>query len=366
MNTKPIYITKPTLPNLDELNQYLKIIWDNKILTNQGPLHERFEHNLAEFLNVEYISLFSNGTLALMTAIHSLELSGKEIITTPFSFVATSHAIKCCGYDVKFADINPIDLTLDIQSIEEQINKRTAAILPVNVFGRCCDFKRINEIAKYYNLKVIYDSAHCFGTEIDGISINEFGDLSILSFHATKVFNTFEGGAIISHDLGTKKRIDNLRNFGILDEENVECIGFNAKMNELQAAIGLLQLKYFNDNIEKRRKIDNIYQQEFKNTRIITVPIDNKIKHNYGYFPILVDYRDELYEKLKENGIISRKYFYPLISNLKPYKNYSSSKKENLPIANFISDKILCLPIYPDLEHEDVYKICEVIKKFYE
>ncbi len=367
-NKEKIYVTRPFLPPLDEFNKYLEEIWDSKWLTNNGNFHKEFEKRLSEHLGVKYVSLFANGTLALMVALQALKVRG-EVITTPFSFVATSHALYWNRIKPVFVDIEDSYFTINPKKIESAITPETTAILPVHVYGNPCKVKNIQEIADIYGLKVIYDAAHAFGVEIKGNSILNFGDLSVLSFHATKVFTTFEGGAIISHDEKTKKRIDFLKNFGFANETTVIHPGINAKMNEFQAALGLLQLKYIKNNIEEREKIAKYYRKNLKNVSGIKFLNNIKdVKHNYSYFPIIIEpnyglTRDGLYEKLKKNGFYVRRYFYPLISEFSPYRSLPSSKRENLKNAYAVSEKILCLPIYYGLEKRYQDKIINLIIK---
>lgn len=364
---KIINVTQPSLPTLEEFIPYLQEIWDSKWLTNQGKFHQQFEKELAEFLGVKYISLFTNGTLALVTALQVLRITG-EVITTPYSFVATTHALHWNGITPVFCDIEPDTMNLNPEKIEAAITPKTTALLPVHVYGNPCNVGKIQEIGDIYGLKIIYDAAHAFGVQIKGNSILNFGDLSVLSFHATKVFTTFEGGAIICHDEKMKERIDYLKNFGFAGETTVIAPGINAKMNEFQAALGILQLKYFDECINKRKKITEIYREELKNikgTRFLK-DIDS-IKHNYAYFPIFIDEkeygmkRDELYEKLKEHNIYGRRYFYPLISQFPAYRGLDSAKLGNLPIAEKITRDVICLPIYPDLSNENIIKIKDII-----
>jgi len=369
MNKKHIYVTQPALPPLEEFKDLLEQIWDNKILTNNGPFHIQFEEALAEYLGVKYISLFSNGTLALITALQALRITG-EVITTPFSFVATTHALWWNNIKPVFADIEDQYFNLDPDKVEAAITPQTTAILPVHVYGNPCNVERYQQIADTYGLKLIYDAAHAFGVKINDEAVLNFGDMSILSFHATKVFNTIEGGAIICHSEKMKRRIDFLKNFGFANETTVIAPGINAKMNELQAAYGLLQLKYANDYIAKRTIIVNIYRKNLKDIQGISFLEDILgVKHNYAYFPILVDAqkfgktRDEIYEIFKENNIFARRYFYPLISQFPTYKGLKSSKPENLPVAEKIAKQIICLPIYPSLEKEIILKIANIIKK---
>ncbi len=364
---KKIFVTQPTLPPLDDFVELLKEIWDSKWITNDGNYHQEFEKKLAEFLGVKYISLFSNGTLALITALQELKITG-EVITTPYSFVASTHALWWNGIKPVFADIDPEYCTIDPERIEATITAKTTAIVPVHVYGNPCNVEKIQEIADTYGLKVIYDAAPAFGVEINKNSVLNYGDLSILSFHATKTFNTIEGGAIICHDEKTKKRIDFLKNFGFADETIVVAPGINAKMNEVQAAFGLLQLKTFNEQIAKRKIVDDTYRELLKEVEGINFL--NKIegvKYNYSYFPIFINQekygmsRDDLYNKLKDHHIFSRRYYYPLISNFSAYKGLDSAKSENLPVANRISDQVLCLPIYPDIEIDSIKRIVELI-----
>ena len=355
-NTKqPIYVTQPALPDLQEFIPYLEQIWKNKVLTNNGPFHKQLEKELAEFLGVPFISLFANGTLALVTALQVLRITG-EVITTPYSFVATTHSLWWNNIKPVFVDIEPRFCNLDPEKIEAAITPRTTAILPVHVYGNPCNVERIQEIADIYGLKVIYDAAHTFGVKYNGQSICNYGDLSILSFHATKVFNTMEGGAVISHDAATKKRIDYLKNFGFAGETTIVMHGINSKMNEMQAALGLLQLKHYHANTQKRKEIVDTYRNGLKHIKGITVlPEPGKTKPNYAYFPVFIDEneygisRDELYEKLKQNGIYGRRYFYPLISVFSMYKTLESAIPGNLKVAEMIADQVICLPIYPEL-----------------
>lgn len=363
-----ITVTQPCLPPLDEFIPYLKQIWDNKWLTNNGALHNQLEKELADYLGVKYISLFSNGTLALISALQALNIQG-EVITTPFSFVATTHSLWWNRITPIFVDIEPDYLNLDPDKIEAAITSRTTAIMPVHVYGNPCQMDKIQRIADKHGLKVIYDAAHAFGVKKDNLSILNNGDLSILSFHATKVYSTIEGGAIICHSEEMKHHIDNLKNFGFRGETIVEEPGINAKLNEVQAAYGLLQLKYVDSFIERRKVITELYQSLLKDVPGIRFLSDIEgVSHGYSYFPILIDEekygmsRDCLYEKLKENNIFSRRYFYPLISDFEPYRNFPSSAKENLPIATKIAQQVLCLPIYVELHDNDIEKIYNIIK----
>jgi dTDP-4-amino-4,6-dideoxygalactose transaminase len=369
MIRKPIYVTQPSLPPLHEFLQYLEKIWEKKILTNCGPYHLELEQKLCDFLGVKYISLFSNGTLALITAIQALKLSG-EVITTPFSFVATTHALWWNNIKPVFVDIEPGRFNLDPDKIEAAITPATTAILPVHVYGNPCNVERIQEIADRYNLKIIYDAAHSFGVKKNNISIAAYGDLSILSFHATKVFNTFEGGAVICHDEKTKNHIDNLKNFGITDETTVVSPGINAKMNEFQAALGILQLKYVEENIAKRRLVTEIYRESLKGINGLEFQSDiENVYHNYAYFPIMIDEvkfgrtRDEVYNEMRENNFFCRRYFYPLISQFPTYKGLESAQSGKMRFAERTANQILCLPIYPDLEISTINSICNLINR---
>ena len=351
MTNNPIYVTKPDLPPLEEFIPYLEAIWETKILTNGGPFHQQLEQALCDYLGVGHISLFANGTLALMTALQALDLEG-EVITTPFSFVATSHVLLWNKLTPVFVDIDPRTLNLDASRIEAAITPNTTAIMPVHCYGQPCDVSAIEKVAAKYKLRVIYDAAHAFGVRDQGGSILRHGDLSVLSFHATKVFNTFEGGAIICPDAETKQHVDHLRNFGFVDELTVVVAGINGKMNELSAAIGLLQLKYVDSAIKSRRKIDATYRDLLRDTPGIRCIDENaQFAANYSYFPILVedDYplsRDGLYAKLRERNVFARRYFYPLISEFPMYSSLRSAAKENLAVSSRISKQVLCLPIY--------------------
>jgi dTDP-4-amino-4,6-dideoxygalactose transaminase len=368
MNDKPIYVTQPTLPDLQEFIPYLEQIWESKILSNNGPFHQQLEKELSAFLGVSYISLFANGTLALLTALQVLRITG-EVITTPYSFVATTHSLWWNNIKPVFVDIEPEYGNLDPEKIEAAITPKTTAIMPVHVYGNPCKVERIQEIADIYGLKVIYDAAHTFGVKYKGQSICTYGDLSVLSFHATKVFNTMEGGAIICHDAATKKRIDYLKNFGFAGETKVMAPGINSKMNEMQAALGLLQLKGFSKNTGKRKAIAESYRKELADVKGISLlPEPEYTNYNYAYFPIFVDEteygmsRDLLYEKLKQNNIYGRRYFYPLISEFSMYKSLDSAKSSNLQVAEKKAEKVICLPIYPQLEIESLGIIFKTIK----
>jgi len=366
----PIFVTQPALPPFDEFTDYLKQIWDKKILTNNGPFHKQFEQVLAEYLGVKYISVFSNGTLALITALQALRITG-EVITTPFSFVATTHSLWWNNIKPVFADIESDYFNLDPEKVEAAITPQTTAIMPVHVYGNPCKLERFKQIADTYGLKLIYDAAHAFGVKVNRESVLNFGDLSILSFHATKVFNTIEGGAIICHDEKTKQRIDYLKNFGFADETTVIAPGINAKMNELQAAYGLLQLKYVDAYIEKRKIISALYREKLKDIEgLLFLEGIEGVDHVDSYFPILINSdnfgksRDEVYENLKLYNIFGRRYFYPLISSFPTYRGLSSSASHNLPIAEQIAKHVICLPIYPELSLDNVTTICSIIENF--
>jgi dTDP-4-amino-4,6-dideoxygalactose transaminase len=366
---EPVYVTRPALPPLEEFVEYLRKIWDTRILTNNGPFHQQFERELAEYLGVKYLSVFANGTFALVTALQALRITG-EVITTPFSFVATTHSLWWNNIKPVFVDIEPEYFNLDPEKIEAAITPQTTAIMPVHVYGNPCRVDEIQKIADTYGLKVIYDAAHAFGVTVNGNSILNYGDLSVLSFHATKTFNTIEGGAIICHDEKTKKRIDFLKNFGFADEVTVVEPGINAKMNEMQAAYGLVQLKYVDEYIAKRKAIAELFRNKLCDVKGIRVLNDIEgIRHSYTYFPILVseleygESRDEVYERLKRHNIYGRRYFYPLISQFPTYRGLSSAKPANLTVAVNIAEKVICLPIYPELDFETIEYICNIMKK---
>jgi dTDP-4-amino-4,6-dideoxygalactose transaminase len=365
-NSKPIYVTQPFLPPLEEFIPYLEKIWESKVLTNGGPFHQQLEKALCEYLGVKHLALFTNGTIALITALQALRITG-EVITTPYSFVATAHSLLWNGIKPVFVDIDQNTLNLDPSKIEAAITPQTTAIMPVHCYGHPSDVDAIQRIADNYNLKVIYDAAHAFGVKDAHGSVLNHGDLSVLSFHATKVFNTFEGGAIICPDAKTKLRIDRLKNFGHVGEVTVVAPGINGKMSELNAALGLLQLKYIDQAITKRKEIDAAYRERLKNVKGICCLQDAGEKvANYSYFPILVeaDYpisRDDLYQRLKDNGIHPRRYFYPLMSDFPMYRSLPSAHKENLPVATAAAQQILCLPIYPDLDMSIIDEITRFI-----
>ena len=363
---KPIYVTQPFLPPLEQFIPYLEEIWDSKVLTNSGQFHQKLEQELCEYLGVKYISLFSNGTIALITALQALDIKG-QVITTPYSFVATAHSLLWNGLEPIFVDVDPKTLNLDPAKIEAAITDKTTAIMPVHCYGHPCDVDAIQKIADLHNLKIIYDAAHAFGVQCHCGSVLNHGDLSVLSFHATKVFNTFEGGAIICHTAEMKRHIDQLKNFGFVDEVSVNIAGINGKMSEINAAFGLLQLKHIDSALESRKRVDLIYRELLKDVKgIKCLEASGEKVANYAYFPILVgdEYpikRDELYQKLKDNNIFSRRYFYPLISEFPMYKNLPTSNKEKLMIAEFAAGKVLCLPIYPDLNETQQIQIVDLI-----
>ena len=365
----PITVTKPSLPPLAEFIPYLEDIWERKILTNGGLYHQELEKSLCEYLKIKHLSVFTNGTLPLTTALQSMRISG-EIITTPYSFAATTHSIQWVGATPVFADVDLKDGNISPEKIELAITPKTTAIMAVHCYGNPCKVNEIQEIADKYGLKLIYDAAHAFGVEINEKSILEYGDMATLSFHATKAFNTFEGGGLVCRDEATKARIDNLKNFGFVDETKIIMAGINGKMDEIRAAFGLLQLKYIDREIEKRRKNAELYREKLKNIQGISffTNIEN-VKHNHAYFPIFVNEneygmsRDNLYEKFKENEIFARRYFYPLCSEFLPYKNLPSANAENLPNATKLSREVICLPMYADLAVEDVEFISEIISE---
>ncbi|MDD2768302.1 MAG: DegT/DnrJ/EryC1/StrS family aminotransferase [Methylococcus sp.] len=368
MSNPPIYVTQPYLPPLEDFIPYLAQIWDRKILTNGGPLHQQLETALCEYLGVDHIALFANGTLALVTALQALRITG-EVITTPYSFVATAHSLLWNGIKPVFVDIDRETLNLDPQKIEAAITPQTTAILPVHVYGNPCDVEAILGIADIYNLRVIYDAAHAFGVQCHCGSVMRHGDLSVLSFHATKVFNTFEGGAIVCPDAKTKQRIDYLKNFGFADEVTVVAPGINGKMSEINAAFGLLQLQHIDQALARRRDIDQIYRAELEGVPGIRC-VGSIGQHiaNHAYFPILVgpDYplsRDALYQRLKDHNIYTRRYFYPLISDFPMYRGLPSAARSNLPVAVDISERVICLPIYPALTDDDIYRVISVINR---
>lgn len=367
MNGKPIFVTQPHLPPLEEFIPYLQEIWENKVLTNGGPMHKRLEAALCEYLGVEHVALFNNGTIALLAALSALRVTG-EVITTPYSFVATTHSLLWHGIRPVFADIDPVTLNLDPRRIREAITADTTAIMPVHCYGNACDVEAIQAIADQFKLKVIYDAAHAFGARDSGGSLLRHGDLSVLSFHATKVFNTFEGGAIVCPDAETKQHIERLKNFGFVDELTVTTQGINGKMAEPNAAFGLLQLQYVDRSIERRKQVDAIYRRELAGIEgLRPVEISGLLKANYSYFPVLVGpefplSRDALYDRLKTKNIFSRRYFYPLISAFPMYRGLPSASAANLPVASEAAERVLCLPIYEALKDQDVQRVIDVIK----
>ncbi|MCY1698524.1 DegT/DnrJ/EryC1/StrS family aminotransferase [Enterobacter sp. RHB15-C17] len=367
MNNK-IFVTSPLLPPLEEFIPYLEKMWSSRTLTNGGSFHQELETSLASYLGVKYVSLFSNGTLALLTALQALRVTG-EVITTPYSFVATSHTLLWNGLTPVFADIDPLTFNIDPDKIEALITPQTTAILPVHCYGIPCEVDKIQQIADIYGLRVIYDAAHAFGVKNSDGSVLNNGDLSVLSFHATKVFNTFEGGAIISHDLKTKQRIDYLKNFGFAGETKVVAPGINAKMSEVNAAFGLLQLKHIDRALLAREQIYQRYMRELPSAPGLSCyEFTGEYEWNYAYFPLLVEEafpltRDELYEMLKEEDIYARRYFYPLISSFSMYRHLPSAGPDELPVANQIAEKILCLPIFPDLTDEEQGRIIAALQR---
>ena len=369
MDKKVITVTSPLLPSLDDLMPYLQDIWDRKWLTNNGHYHQELEKALCEYLKVPYISLFTNGTLPLMCALQALRITG-EVITTPYSFVATTHSLWWNGIKPVFVDIDPETCNIDPDKIEAAITPKTTAIMPVHVYGKPCDVKRIQEIADKYGLKVIYDAAHAFGVEVNGESILNAGDMSTLSFHATKVYNTVEGGALICHDAKTKQRIDYLKNIGFANETTVIAPGINGKMDEVRSVVGLLNLKQVNAAIEARHQVAFRYREALRGVKGIRVMEDMPgVRHNYSYFPMFINAeeygmtRDELYFKMKENNVLGRRYFYPLISEFSTYRGLESARPENLPVAHKTADSVICLPMYDSLTEDDIVRVIDCILK---
>ena len=363
-----ITVTSPLLPDLDEFHELLKDIWEKKWITNNGEYHRRFEQALAEYLKVPYVSLFTNGTLPLITALQALRITG-EVITTPYSFVATTHSLWWNGIKPVFVDIEWATGCMDPDKIEAAITPRTTAIMPVHVYGKPCNVKAIQDIADKYGLKVIYDAAHAFGVEVNGESLLNAGDMSTLSFHATKVFNTVEGGAMIMHDEKTKKRIDYLKNFGFAGETEVIAPGINSKMDEIRAAYGLLNLRQVDAAIEARHQVAIKYRNALRDVEGIEFWDDLPgVKHNYSYFPIFVDAkkygmtRDQLYFKMRAQGILSRRYFYPLISEFSTYRSLKSAAPDNLPVATKMANEVICLPIHHELTDDDIDRIINTIR----
>lgn len=368
MNKINTYVTCPAMPPLEEFIPYLYKIWDTHIITNNGEYHKKFETALCEYLDVKYISLFCNGTIALLTALRALRISG-DVITTPYSFVATAHSLKWNGIKPVFVDIDPATCNLDPEKIEAAITDKTTAIMPVHVYGNPCDVEAIKKIADKHGLKIVYDAAHAFGVKKDGVSVANYGDLSVLSFHATKTFTTFEGGAIVCHDAETKDHIDKLKNFGFEGEAKVIECGINGKMNEFQAVFGLLYLKHIDSYIKRRKAIALKYRDLLQDIDGIHLMNDiDGVEYNYSYFPIFIDEdvygksRDSVYEILKDNNIFCRRYFYPLITDFPIYKNESQLNTEALKTAKKVANQVLCLPIYPDLDEYIVDIIVDLIK----
>lgn len=369
MDDKLITVTSPLLPNLDDFNSMLKEIWDSKWITNMGSYHKLLEKELAAYLKVPYISLFTNGTLPLITALQALRITG-EVITTPYSFVATTHSLWWNGIKPVFVDIDPSTGNIDPDKIEMAITPKTTAIMPVHVYGKPCDTKRIKDIADKYGLKVIYDAAHAFGVEVDGESILNAGDMSTLSFHATKVYNTIEGGALVMHDEQTKKRIDYLKNFGFAGETTVVAPGINSKMDEIRSAYGLLNLKQVNVAIDARHQVAVKYREALRLVEGVTFFDDMPgVKHNYSYFPIFINAekygmtRDELYFKMKEHNVLGRRYFYPLISTFTTYRGLESARPDNLPQAHKMADEVICLPMHHALSDDDIQRVVHCVLK---
>jgi dTDP-4-amino-4,6-dideoxygalactose transaminase len=369
MSKDLITVTSPLLPSLDDFNAMLKEIWASRWITNNGQFHKRLEVALAEYLGVPYISLFTNGTLPLLTALQALRITG-EVITTPYSFVATTHSIWWNGCKPVFVDIDPATGNINPDKIEAAITPKTTAIMPVHVYGKPCDTKRIQEIADKYGLKVIYDAAHAFGVKVNGESILNAGDMSTLSFHATKVYNTIEGGAMVMHDEKTKQRIDYLKNFGFAGEVTVVGPGINSKVDEMRAAYGLLNLRQVDNAIAARQQVAIKYREALRNVDGITFFDDmSGVKHNYSYFPVFVDAekygmtRDELYFKMKDANVLGRRYFYPLISEFSTYRGLESARPENLPNAHKMANSVICLPMHHALSNEDIQRVLDCIVK---
>jgi dTDP-4-amino-4,6-dideoxygalactose transaminase len=364
---EPIYVTQPHLPPLEELMPLLQQIWDRRILTNNGPLHQQLERALGAYLGLQHLSLFANGTLALLTALKALQITG-EVITSPYSFVATSHSLLWSNITPVFADIDPHTFNLDPAKVKAAITDQTTAILPVHCYGIPCDVDAIKDIADEFNLKVIYDAAHAFGVNCHCGSLLEHGCLSVLSFHATKVFNTCEGGAIVCGDEKTKQEIDRMKNFGFASETEILTTGINGKMNELQAALGLVQLRSVDAAIDRRAAIDAYYREQIQLIEGLTCPPPSPAqRHNHAYFPILVEHkyplsRDALYEKLKQGGVHGRRYFYPLITEFAMYRQLASASAAQLPVAHRIASQVICLPIYPALDQRDQERVLELLR----
>lgn len=367
---KTIYVTQPLLPSLESVNEQVEEIWESKWITNMGRKHNQLAERLKDILKVRNVSLFNNGTIALLTALKALDLPyGSEVITTPFTFAATPHCISWNGLKPVFCDIEPKTMTIDADKIEELITPNTSAILAVHVYGFPCNVEKIDKIAKKYNLKVVYDGAHVFSTEINGKGIGEFGDITMFSFHATKLFNTIEGGCLTYKDNNLYRKIYNLRNFGIQSEELVEDIGINGKMNEIQAAVGLLNLELYKEEQRKRAEIKAYYDEHISGIEGIYIPLmPENTTNSYQYYPIVIkdEYplsRNELYDNFKTYNIMTRKYFYPLCSDYECYKSLKSSSKENLPVANDVKNRVLCLPYYGSLTEDVLSVICGVLNE---
>lgn len=364
-----ITVTSPLLPDLDEFTALLREIWDSRWITNNGSFHQQLEKALCEYLGVEYISVFTNGTLPLITSLQALRITG-EVITTPYSFVATTHSLWWNGIKPVFVDIDPATGNLDPDKIEAAITPKTTAIMPVHVYGNPCDTEAIQAIADKYGLKVIYDAAHAFGVKVDGKSVLSAGDMSTLSFHATKTYNTIEGGALICHDAKTKQRIDYLKNFGFAGETEVVAPGINSKMDEVRAAYGLLNLKRVDGAIKGRHHVDEVYRKALADVKGIRMFEPRPgVTYNYSYFPVFIDAdkygmsRDELYFKMRERNVLGRRYFYPLISEFSTYRGLPSSGKENLPVATRMANEVICLPLHHSLSAEDIDRVLNCIIK---
>lgn len=370
MNTdRTITVTSPLLPDLEDFTVLLKEIWESKWITNNGSFHRQLEKELAEYLKVPYLSLFTNGTLPLITALQALRITG-EVITTPYSFVATTHSIWWNGIKPVFVDIDPGTCNIDPAKIEAAITPKTTAIMPVHCYGKPCDTTAIQEIADKYGLKVIYDAAHAFGVEVNGESILKAGDMSTLSFHATKVYNTIEGGALVMHDENMKRKVDYLKNFGFKNEVEVVAPGINSKMDEVRSAYGILSLRKVDEAIGHRKHIAQLYREGLQGIEGITY-FDNMpgVRHNYSYFPVFIDAdkygmtRDELYFRMKDQNILGRRYFYPLISTFSTYRGLESADPKNLPVATRMADSVICLPMHHELTKEDIERIINIIKR---
>lgn len=369
MNEKPLTVTAPLLPDLEDFSNLLKEIWESKWITNNGRFHQQLEKELAEYLKVPFLSLFTNGTLPLITALQAMDVKG-EVITTPYSFVATTHSIWWNGLKPVFVDIEPSTCNIDPAKIEAAITPQTTAIMPVHCYGKPCDTKAIQDIADRYGLKVIYDAAHAFGVDVDGESLLNAGDMSTLSFHATKVYNTIEGGALVMKDEETKRKIDFLKNFGFKNEVEVVAPGINSKMDEMRSAYGILALRQVGEAIEARQRVAMQYRNALKNVPGVRFFEDMPgVRHNYSYFPVFINAeeygmtRDQLYFKLKEANVLGRRYFYPLISTFEPYRTLPSSAAENLPVATRIADEVICLPMHHELSESDVERVLDIMMK---